>query len=91
MRLYFLHVPGCHACESAMPPMRRWEKKHPDVKVVYVDLTKANWTHPWSPEVTPTYVLEMPGYQRARHDGMLDEKQIDQWLGKAQQAIGAAR
>jgi thiol-disulfide isomerase/thioredoxin len=91
MRLYFLHMPGCHACESAMPHMKRWERKHPQIPVVYVDLLKVNWTNPWSPEVTPTYVVEEPGRQRVQYPGMLTEQQLDKFIAKAEQMMGIRR
>jgi len=90
MRLYFLHMPGCGACESAMPHMRRWERKNPGVQVVYVDLLKAKWTHPWSPEFTPTYVLEEPGRPRVQHPGKLTEAEIPLFVAKAKQIMGLA-
>ena len=91
MRLYFLYMTGCGACHSAMPHIKRFEKKNPQIQVVYVDLLKANWTHPWQPEVTPTYVIEVPGRERVQFQGMLEEKDIPRFVAKAEQMMGIRR
>lgn len=88
MRLYFLYMEGCGACAEAKPHLARWEKKSKGIQIVRVDLLTANWVNPWQPQATPTYVLEVPGRQRVMHEGMLTEKQIDQFIRKAQSMMG---
>jgi thiol-disulfide isomerase/thioredoxin len=90
--LYYIYMEGCGACDQAKPHLARWEKKNPGVlKVHRVNLLEAKWTHPWQPDVTPTYVLEVPGYQRVQHQGVLTEAEIPKFLMKAQQMMRGVR
>lgn len=90
MNLYFLFMPGCPACDRAKPQLTRFEKANPSIRVVRVNLLEAKWTHPWSPESTPTYVLEVPGKQRTRWEGMLSAGEIGQFVAKSKQMMGVA-
>lgn len=86
--LYYIYMEGCGACERAKPHLARWERKHPGLLRVHrIDLLNSKWVHPWQPEGTPTYVLEIPGYRRVSHTGMLTEDEIPQFLMKAQQMM----
>jgi hypothetical protein len=86
VRLYFLFMTGCGACAVAKPVVKKWEKAHHDVQVVYVDLLTAKWVAPWQPKVTPTYVAEVPGHRRVMAEGALSADKIDKLLTLAQQA-----
>lgn len=64
--LFFVHMPGCDHCELDRPVVDKFEKTHPEIKVVRADLTQ----HDMDPifkrftkgePVTPTYVLHRPG------------------------------
>ena len=86
--LYYIYMDGCGACAQAKPHLARWEKKNPGLlKVKRIDLLNSNWVHPWQPDGTPTYVLEVPGYRRVSHMGVLYEEQIPKFLMKAQQMM----
>lgn len=90
--LYYIYMDGCGACEQAKPHLARWEKKHPGVLPVHrVNLLKDEWKDSWQPELTPTYVLVIPGYPRVQHQGVLYEDQIPKFLLKAQQMMRGAR
>lgn len=88
MNLYFLFMPGCGACDKAKPQLAKFEKANPGIRVVRVNLLDSKWTHPWSPEVTPTYVLEVPGRERTRWEGMLKSDEIGQFVNKSKQILG---
>ena len=90
MRLYYLYMDGCGACAKGKPFLAKFEKRHPEIQVMRVDmLTVGNrWRHSWKPEGTPTYVLEIPGHQRTRHEGWLTDAQIEQFLDKSKQMLG---
>lgn len=83
MRLYYLHTRGCPACEEGWPHARRFAVAHQDVEVVAVDLLEAKWSHPWSPEATPTYVVEELGFPRVQHVGMLNLAGIERFVVQA--------
>ena len=83
LRLYYLYMDGCESCTKGKPYLAKFEKRHPEVEVVRVDLLTANWTHPWKPDATPTYVLEVPGRPRTRYEGWLTDKQIEEFIGRS--------
>lgn len=88
MRLYFLYATGCPACDQAKRPLSAFEREHPEIQIVRVDLLTAQWKHPWSPEATPTYVLEVPGKQRTQWIGTLKKEEIGQFIEKSKQIMG---
>jgi len=87
VRLYFIYMNGCGACEAAKPVLKKWEKAHPEVQVIWVDLLTANWVHSWKPRATPTYVTELSGHRRVMFEGALDEQRLDQFVAKARQMM----
>lgn len=89
MKLYFIYMEGCPACDAAKPHLAKWEKKARGVEVVRLDLLTAKWVNPWQPQATPTYVLEIPGQQRVMHEGALEEHQIHAFIQKAAALMGA--
>lgn len=88
MRLYFLYATGCPACDGAKKPLAAFEKAHPEIQIVRVDLLTTEWKHPWSPEATPTYVLEVPGRQRTQWVGALERPEIEKFVVKSKQIMG---
>lgn len=90
MRLYFIYMPGCGACERAKPQLAKWQRANPQIQVVPVDITTAKWVHPWQPEVTPTYVFEVHGRQRVQHQGTLTATEIPKFIAKAKTMMGVA-
>jgi thiol-disulfide isomerase/thioredoxin len=88
MVLYFIHMPGCGACERAKPQLKKWQKMNPQIRVIPIDITTAKWVHPWQPEVTPTYVAEVPGRQRIQYQGMLTAEEIPKFIAKAERMMG---
>ena len=88
MRLYFLYATGCPACDAAKKPLAAFEREHPEVQIVRVDLLTTKWTHSWSPEATPTYVLEVPGYQRTQWVGTLSKPELGKFIAKSKQIMG---
>lgn len=88
MRLYFIYMEGCPACDEAKPHLDKWAKKAKGIELVKIDLLTARWVNPWQPKATPTYVLEIPGQQRVMHEGALIEKQVDMFVQRAQQMLG---
>lgn len=60
--LYFLHAPGCEACEMLKPEVAVWWRvnKH-RVRIVPIDLTRAEWkAKSWEPNMTPSLVVRWP-------------------------------
>lgn len=60
--LYFLHAPGCEACEMLKPEVAVWWRvnKH-RVRIVPIDLTRAEWkAKSWEPNMTPTLIVRWP-------------------------------
>lgn len=90
MKLSFLYMPGCPACDRAKPQLTRFEKANPGITVVRVNLLEDKWVEPWSPDATPTYVLEVPGRQRTRWEGMLSANEIGQFVNKSKRIMGIA-
>ena len=91
MRLYFLYMDGCPACESAKPELEKFRRSSSarGIEVVPVDLLKAKWTYkPWSPEATPTYVLEAIGYPRVQYIGALTKPKIEEFIRTAKATAG---
>lgn len=88
MRLYFIHMQGCGACEAAKPELKKFQKRHPEIEVQPIDLLEAKWVHPWQPGLTPTYVVEEPGRVRVRWEGMLKADQLEQLLDRAREMMG---
>lgn len=73
--LYFIHASGCEACEMAKPEVGAfWRANKNRVKVVPVDLTRAEWkAKKWEPDATPTLIVryadgrlskKLEGYER---------------------------
>ena len=88
-RLYYLFLDGCEACTKGKPFLAKFEKRHPEIEVIRIDLMKVKWKHPWSPDATPTYVLEIPGHQRTRYEGWITDKQLEDFVVKSKQMVGA--
>lgn len=88
MRLYFIYMTGCGACEVAKPELEKFKKAHPDIEVRPIDLLNAEWIHPWQPEATPTYVAEMPGRVRVQYQGMMKAAQVEQFIERAEEMMG---
>lgn len=89
MRLYFIYMNGCGACEGAKPIVKRWQRKHPEVEVKWIDLLTAKWSYPaWQPRATPTYVAETLGRPKVMHEGALSEAQMDGFMADARKKMG---
>jgi hypothetical protein len=58
------------------------------VVITPVDITTAQWKHEWQPEVTPTYVIEVPRRQRIQYQGTLMAAEIPKFIAKAKQMMG---
>lgn len=61
--MFFLHAPGCHACEEARPGWEAFKRANPDIPAGEVDLTAIEWTPlgdlKWEPTATPSYILRI--------------------------------
>jgi hypothetical protein len=93
MRLYFLYMDGCPACETAKPELEKFRRSHAarGIEIVPLDLLKTKWTYtPWSPEATPTYVLEEIGHIRVQHVGGLSKERLTEFVQKAKSMMGVA-
>ena len=89
MTLYFLYMDGCPACEAAKPELDKFERANRGIKVVRADLLKTKWTYtPWSPEATPTYVVEELGYPRVQYIGALTKPKIEEFIRTAKTTAG---
>lgn len=91
MRLYFIHMEGCPACEAARPELDAFQRSHAarGIEVVPVDLMKTKWTFKaWSPSSTPTYVAEEIGKPRVQYVGGLKKDQLAQFIAKAREMMG---
>jgi thiol-disulfide isomerase/thioredoxin len=88
MRLYFIHMRGCGACEMAAPELAKFAKAHPEIDIQRIDLLEAKWVHPWQPDATPTYVAESPGRVRVQWQGALKAEQVEQFIERAEEMMG---
>jgi hypothetical protein len=91
MRLYFIHMEGCPACEAAKPELDAFQRTAAarGIEIVPVDLMKARWTFKaWSPSSTPTYVAEELGRPRIQYVGGLKKDQLAQFVAKAREMMG---
>jgi hypothetical protein len=91
VRLYFLHMEGCPACEAAKPELERFRRSRMarGIEIVPLDLLKVKWTYPhWQAEATPTYVLEEIGFPRVQHVGGLTKERLDEFVQVAKNMTG---
>jgi len=91
VRLYFLHMEGCPACEAAKPELERFRRSRmaKGIEIVPLDLLKVKWTYkPWSPDATPTYVLEEIGFPRVQHVGGLNKERLEEFVQVAKNMTG---
>lgn len=91
MRLYFLYMEGCGACEAAKPELEKFRRSPAarGIEIVPVDLLKAKWTYKaWSPEATPTYVVEEIGRPRVQYVGALTKPKIEEFIRTAKNIAG---
>ncbi len=91
MRLYFLYMEGCPACEEAKPELEKFRRSPAarGIEIVPVDLLKAKWNYkPWSPEATPTYVVEKLGFPRVQYVGTLTKPRIEEFIRTAKATAG---
>lgn len=91
MRLYFFYMEGCPACDAAKPELEKFRRSPAarGIEVYPVDLLKAKWTYkPWSPEATPTYVLEKAGHPRVQYIGALTKPKIEEFIRTAKSIAG---
>ena len=91
MRLYFLHMEGCPACEAAKPELEKFRRSRmaKGIEIVPLDLLKTKWTYkPWSPDATPTYVLEAIGFPRVQHVGGLTKERLEEFVQVAKNMTG---
>lgn|SRR5512137_1698578 len=81
--LVFVHMPGCGACAAARPALRRFAKKHPNVKVREVSIAKLKLPdNVLSKMATPTYVLKKPNGRTKKIEGGLDTVlELETWIG----------
>lgn len=83
--LYFLHSPGCEACEMLKPEVARWWKinKH-RVRLVPVDLTRAEWkAKSWEPDMTPSLVIRFPDGRLSTWLEGYEPGRFAAWIAKA--------
>lgn len=68
-RLFFVHGGKdpktgehlCAHCAEAAPMVAAYRKRHPEVRVVEVDLATVDWkAKKWAPRLTPTIVILKP-------------------------------
>lgn len=81
--LHFLHLEDCEACKAARSALDRFEKAHPEVRVVRTDLAQVDWKSRWKPRMTPTYALVVPGRRTRIREGVHTRKELDVWLARA--------
>lgn len=56
-RLFFIYMPGCHVCSVFKPMIKTFRDRHPQVKVLPLDITAVLWeADKWMPQVTPTLI-----------------------------------
>ena len=78
-RLYFIHAPGCPACEETAPGVAAFQRAHPEVPVAHVDLTATEWKARWQPRFTPTFVLVGHGPTRILEGGV-NGQELERWV-----------
>lgn len=89
LKLTFVHMTGCPACEKAKPHLRKWHAENAQyVQLEEVDLVKDPWPHAWQPEVTPTYILSMRGKQPVQYQGMMTKAELPRFVASAYRVWG---
>ena len=88
VNLFYLHMPGCSACEAGMPVIKdfaRSAKRGETIRptsVVFVDLSKYNWSSR-TIEITntPTYILHVPYKKKIykREGAVEDRSELRKW------------
>jgi hypothetical protein len=80
-KLYFFHQPGCEGCTIATPHVKAFEKAHPEVTVVWWDLTDRAWTLSIAqPDGTPAYLLIDAQGPRTLTGWVLTKEILERWL-----------
>lgn len=75
-RLYFIYQTGCPACASAEPPLARFSRKNPHLMILRRNAQKSPEVAGFEPNGTPAYLLMVEGTPVWRHEGMLDEVEL---------------
>lgn len=90
-RLFIFHMPGCHTCAQMRPVLRAFRDKHPEVKVIPIDITSVEWrAEKWIPQVTPTLVrLDLfnrytvyDGQPQVDGSRLITKEDMEQWLSR---------
>jgi len=81
--IYFFHEEGCGVCAAAGAVLEKWSDSHPEVMVVWLDLTRHPWVkHGFDPRKTPAYLLEVDFKPSGKPvEGGLKAKELDRFAG----------
>ncbi len=88
-RLYFLFMPGCHACARVKRMVMEFLELHPDVKLIPFNLETTAWeAENWVPRTSPTLIkLDAEGRNtifdgETAEDGaqVITDEGVKQWL-----------
>lgn len=79
--LVFVYMPGCEACEAAMPELDKFASSNPNTMIVRVraDGPMVDRLVGKRVKATPTYVYRR-GREGFTHEGMMTAKAIHQWI-----------
>lgn len=80
--LVFVHMPGCEACEAAMPELVKFEAARPSMMVVKIRADGPmveRLLGRLKIEATPTYVVRING-RGVAHVGAMTSKALAKWV-----------
>ena len=82
--LVFVYMPGCDACEEAMPEIDKLGSQVPSLMVLKIQADGplvSRLLGRVKIKATPTYVLRVGG-QGYVHEGAMTAKQVKEWMQK---------
>lgn len=77
-RLYWFHQVGCGHCALAEPEVAKFQRKHPKVMVIKVNLARREEVDGWAPAGTPAYLLKINEKQVFTHIGGLRFAELEE-------------
>lgn len=80
--LFFIWAPGCPHCSQTKPHVKKFEQKHPEIKVEWLDITETEWPDGvWAPSGTPAFVFTKHGERARSRTGVHTMGDLEKWLG----------
>lgn len=81
--VFFVFLEGCEHCAAAWPYVKAYGERHPEVRLVRLDLATVDWkAKRWTPRVTPTLIVLKPDGSVTYHEAPENETIALAWLSR---------